>query len=186
LQPTGAVKYGDEQFGNVAGGKFWVFHSAGVSIVNPDMCSLEKTLKIDANGNSLPTSWSDGVYMESSLPTLDDDEPQGHMLINSDITRFDLPPFLDTGTGTGEVRILSTNPNDWEQSVVSRIDVGGRPVHSYALYTHDQVRKRSKTRTHNIIDISLQVPPDLNLILCLESCLVYNSGLTSMPMDTST
>jgi hypothetical protein len=146
---------------------------------------LEKTLKIDANGNSLPTSWSDGVYIESSLPTPDDDEPQGYILINSGITRFDVPPFPETGTG--EVLILSTNPNDWEQLVVSRIDVGGRPVHSYALYPHDQVRKQSNTRTHNIIDISLQVPPpDLNLILCLESCLFYSSGLTPMPMDIST
>lgn len=183
MQPTGAVKYGDEQFGNVAGGKFWVFHSAGVSVVNPDTCSLEKTLKIDASGSSLPNSWSDGVYMESSLPTLDDDEAQGYILINSGITRFDVPPFPETGTG--EVLILSTNPNDWEQPVVSRIDVGGRPVHSYALFTHDQVRKRSDTRTHNTIDISLQVP-HLNRILCLESCLLYSSGLTPMPMDTST
>jgi hypothetical protein len=164
LPPTGAVKYGDEQFGNVAGGKFWAFHSAGVSIVNPDTCRLEKTFKIDADGNNLPTSWADGIYMESSLTTPDDGEPQGYILINSGITRFDVPPFPDTGTG--EVLILSTNPNDSEQPLVSRIDVGGRPVHSYGLYTHDQVRQRSNT-PNNIIDRPLQMPPDLNPIICL-------------------
>jgi hypothetical protein len=111
LQSTGAVKYGDEQFGNEAGGKFWAFHSAGVSIVNPDTCRLEKTLKTVADGNSLPTSWSDGIYMESTLTTSDGNERDGHILINSGITRFDVPPFPDTGTG--EVLILSTNPSDW-------------------------------------------------------------------------
>jgi hypothetical protein len=162
LQPTGAVKYGDEQFGNQAGGKFWAFHSAGVSIVNPDTCTLEKTFKTDADGNSLPTSWYDGVYMESSFTSPDDDEPKGYVFINSGITRFDVAPFPDTGTG--EVLIMSTNPKDL--GVVSRIDVGGRPVHSYGVYTHDQVRTRSN-ETHNIIHRPLQVPPDLNPILYL-------------------
>jgi hypothetical protein len=121
--------------------------------------------------------------MESTLTTPDDNERDGYILINSGITRFDVPPFPDTGTG--EVLILSTNPSDWGAPVVSRIDVGGRPVHSYGVYTHDQVRKRSNT-THSVIDEPVQMPPDLNTILCLESCLFYSFGLTPMPMDTST
>jgi hypothetical protein len=183
LETTGAVKYGDEQFGNEAGGKFWVFHSAGVSIVNPDTCILERTFNTDADGSSLPTSWFDGVYMESSLTTPDDNEREGYIIINSGITRFDVPPFPDTGTG--EVLVLSTNPNDSGEPVLSRIDVGGRPVHSYGLYTENQVRKRSNT-THNVIDKPVQIPPDLTCFLFIESCLFYSSGVTPMLMDTST
>jgi hypothetical protein len=138
LQPIGAVKYGDEQFGNVAGGRFWAFHSAGISIVNPDTCRVEKTFKTDADGNNLPNSWSDGVYMEPSSTTTDD-QPQGYVLINSGVTRYNVPPFPDTGTG--EILVLSTNPKHSKQPVMSRIDVGGRAVHSYGVTSHDQVRQ---------------------------------------------
>ena len=115
--------------------------------MNPDTCFLEKTFNTDADGNSLPTSWSDGIYMESSLTTPGDNGREAYILINSGITRFDVSPFPDTGTG--EVLVLSMNPNDSGEPVVSRLDVGGRPVHSYGVYTQSQVRKRSITTQYH-------------------------------------
>jgi len=39
-----SVLIGDEQYGDLEGGRFWTFHSEGISIVNYDSCQVEKTL----------------------------------------------------------------------------------------------------------------------------------------------
>lgn len=130
--PVSAVLYGDEQFGNIPGGRFWAFHSAGVSIVNPETCSLERTFSTDNEGSFLPNSWFDGVYMET--PT------KNYVVINSGVTKFDGHENLEGGVG--EVLVFSVDPADYEQPLKSKVIVGGRPVHSYAVYTRDEVSMR--------------------------------------------
>jgi len=46
-----AVKYGDEKYGDISGGKFWAFHTAGVSIVDPETCEIETTITQDPDNN---------------------------------------------------------------------------------------------------------------------------------------
>lgn len=128
--PVSSVLYGDEQFGDIAGGRFWAFHSAGVSIVNPETCSVERTFSTDNEGSFLPNSWFDGVYMETSN--------KHYVVINSGVTKFDGHENLEGGAG--EVLVFSVDPADYEQPVKSKVIVGGRPVHSYAVYTRDEVR----------------------------------------------
>lgn len=124
-----AVLYGDEQFGNIPGGRFWAFHSAGVSIVNPETCSVEHTFSTDNEGSFLPNSWYDGVYME----TLE----KNYVVINSGVTKFDSHENLEGGAG--EVIVFSADPADYANPVKSKVLVGGQPVHSYAVYIRDEV-----------------------------------------------
>lgn len=119
-----AVLYGDEQYGDIPGGRFWVFGGNGLSIVNPDTCQVEATISDDGNGHPLPTSWSDGVYMESS-------HNKKYVAINSRV------PVTDSHgeeAPAGEVLFFDVE----QQEVASRVLVGPRPVHSYGVYTHDQ------------------------------------------------
>ena len=148
---TRSVLYGDEQFGDIKSGRFWAFHSAGVSIVNPESCKVERTFTQDNEGKTLPNTWYDGAYMEiqrkvedaaSATTTADKMKPtEGYVLINSGITTFDGHENLEGGSG--EVLIFSTDPKKYETKtdiVVSKVVVGGRPVHSYAVYPRDEVR----------------------------------------------
>jgi hypothetical protein len=59
-----AVLYGDEQFGDVEGGRFWAFYSGGIAVIDPETCQIETTIKEDQNGKPLPASWNDVVYMQ--------------------------------------------------------------------------------------------------------------------------
>lgn len=129
--PISGVLYGDEQFGEISGGRFWAFHSAGASIVNPETCSIERTFSTDKEGSFLPNSWFDGVYMESGATG------KNYVAINSGVTRFDGHENLEGGAG--EVLVFSANPADYDNPVRSKVIVGGRPVHSYAVYTRDEV-----------------------------------------------
>lgn len=124
------VLYGDEQFGDIPGGRFWAFHSAGVSIVNPESCSIDKTFSYDKEGSFLPNSWFDGVYMQSK-------SGKNYVMINSGVTKFDGHENLEGGAG--EVLSFSTHPKDYDDPVKAKVTVGGRPVHSYAVYPRDEV-----------------------------------------------
>ncbi|KAL7571836.1 hypothetical protein ACA910_002915 [Epithemia clementina (nom. ined.)] len=129
-----AVKYGDEEYGDDEYGKFWAFHSKGVSVINPDTCLIETTVSQDGNGNALPTAWFDAIYMELSAAG---EEAQGYVGINSAI-----PVDNDShgqSTGAGEVLFFSTKLEDRTQPVVSRVVVGPRPVHSYAVKIGNEV-----------------------------------------------
>lgn len=138
LPTTFAVLHGDEQFGEIPGGRFWAFHSAGVSIVDPDQCRVEHSITKDHQDEYLPDAWNDGVYMEHSVTG------HGYVLINSGITKDDTDGASADG-GTGEVLVFSTNPQhkyqDRHSPVLSRIQVGGDPWNAYGVYTHNQVRR---------------------------------------------
>jgi hypothetical protein len=139
-----SVLYGDEQYGDIDGGRFWAFHSSGVSIVNAETCEIEKEIEKDQNGDNLPNAWYDGVYME---PTGSVDRARylahskershGYILINSGISISD--GHENPGGGTGEVVVMSASPADYEDPVVARVKVGSRPVHSYSVYKRDEV-----------------------------------------------
>lgn len=143
--PSDAVLYGDEQYGDIIGGRFWAFNSRGVSIVNPETCKVEKTISSDSEGN-LPNSWYDGVYMEHCLPRsnlaerrhllhspseVDNGDCKQYVIINSAVTVSDTH---GEDAGSGEVIIFDVE----KQEVASRVLVGPRPVHSYGVYTRDQ------------------------------------------------
>lgn len=131
---TSAVLYGDEQFGDDDGGRFWAFHSAGISVVNPETCLVEHSFTQDQEGNSFPDAWSDGIYMRPSDGHLErarhlghDPSTPGFVLINSGITKFDGHENLEGGAG--EVLAFSTDPKRYATGDVleSRVIVGGRP-----------------------------------------------------------
>lgn len=124
----------------MGGGRFWAFHSAGISIVNPKTCSIERNITKDQDGNDLPRKWFDGVYMEPNSPLenhrrgLHEERTPGFILINSAENVYD-----DHSEASGEVLVLSTSVYLKEDEVVhDRVLVGPRPVHSYAVHTRDE------------------------------------------------
>ena len=149
LHTASSVLYGDEGYGNLEGGRFWAFHSNGISVVNPESCSIDRSITLDADGNGLPRKWFDGVYMESTqkhdmdmdhMRKLSHSEPEaGYILINSAEPVYD--DHQNIGGGSGEVLVIRTSPSlDDNEVVQNRILVGSRPVHSYAVNTRDEVR----------------------------------------------
>lgn len=145
-----SVLYGDEMFGNIEGGRFWAFHSSGISVVNAESCSIERDITKDADGNGLPRKWFDGVYMEAASPyhmdhherKLVHTEP-GFILINSAEPVYD--DHENLGGGSGEVLVIATDPSLKEDEVVqNRVLVGNRPVHSYAVYPRGEVSSIAK------------------------------------------
>lgn len=52
--------FADKSYADVAGGDFWVFHSQGVSIADPEHCSVYVPY---LSGEELRTVWNDGIYM---------------------------------------------------------------------------------------------------------------------------
>jgi hypothetical protein len=137
---------GDEQFGRIVGGAFWVFTSLGVSIVNPETCHLDHSFSQDTTKNPLPQRWSKGVYMvrQDLVATQDDDIPNtespellpkqdAYILINAE---------MPTDSDKGEVIILSTNSNS-KTPVFQRIPVGGSLGNAYAVHNRNQVSYRS-------------------------------------------
>jgi len=129
---TEGVLYGDEQFGNIEGGRFWVFNSNGVAIVNPDTCKVEETITSDLEGGLLPGRWYDGIYMENCP---EEENPKTkckkYIAINSAITLSDTH---GEAPGAGEVIFFDVD----KVAAVSRVIVGPRPVHSYGVYTHNE------------------------------------------------
>jgi len=140
LTAVSAVKYGDEYYGNLEGGRFWAFHSAGVSVINPETCAIEATITKDLSGKNLPASWYDVIYMEKNADRTDrmitGAPKNGYVIINSAETVND--GHLDTSGGTGEVFVFSANPANLNQPVVSQVYIGPRPVHSYGVYPRDE------------------------------------------------
>lgn len=149
---TNAALVGDEQYGKIEGGVFWVFTSSGVSIVNPNTCQVEHTFDQDANGQALPKEWNRGVYMQVKRPQdqqQDGDipltaEPEvllqekgAYILINSgettpDTDGDDLPDEI------GQVIVLDTTSSQ-KYPVLERVRVGGTPANAYAVHNRNQV-----------------------------------------------
>jgi DNA-binding beta-propeller fold protein YncE len=109
ITPTDAVLYGDEQYGDIEGGKFWAFYSQGIALIDPMTCTIEHTINNDNEGNVLPTSWNDGVYMQSS------DNTEGYMMIGS---RVDETNAL--GDIISHAYVISTTTLE----VISKVEVG--------------------------------------------------------------
>jgi hypothetical protein len=134
---------GDEQFGRILGGAFWVFTSQGVSIVNPETCNVDHSFSQDDANRPLPQQWSKGVYMvrQDLVATEDDDIPltetpellhkqkDAYILINAVMT---------TGSGKGEVIVLDTN-SDSKTPVLRRIEMGGLLGNAYSVHNRNQV-----------------------------------------------
>ena len=133
-------------FGNIEGGRFWAFHSSGISVVNPESCKIEKDITKDTDGNGLPRKWFDGVYMEANSPYHVDQHERklvhtepGFILINS-AEAVNEDDHGNLGGGSGEVLVIATDPSLKEDEVVqNRVLVGNRPVHSYAVYPRGEV-----------------------------------------------
>lgn len=135
---------GDEQFGRIVGGAFWVFTSQGVSIVNPETCHLDHSFSQDTTNTPLPQQWSKGVYMVRqklvAVATEDDDialtvtpellpKQDAYILINA---------VMPTSSDKGEVIVLDTN-SDSKTPVLRRIEVGGSLGNAYAVHNRNQV-----------------------------------------------
>lgn len=129
LGSASAVLYGDEQFGDQLGGNFWVFNSNGLAIVDPDQCKVIKKISSDNDGNLLPGRWYDGVFMRHDCES--SDKACDYVAINSAVTASDTH---GEDAGSGEVLFFDAR----KKEVVSRVLVGPRPVHSYAVHTQNQ------------------------------------------------
>jgi hypothetical protein len=109
VSPASAVLYGDEQYGDVPGGKFWAFYNQGIAVIDPSTCQIEKTITADQEGNPLPTSWNDGVYMQSP------DASEGYMMIGSRV---------DETNALGDVISYAYIVSTTRHEVVSKVEVG--------------------------------------------------------------
>jgi len=118
-----AVLYGDEIYGNVEGGKFWTFYEGGVAIVDPEMCQVDKTITTYHNGESLPASFNDGIYMQ------DKTNKKGYVLIGSRVDETN-----ELGEAYSHMYAFSTN----DQTVITKAEVGPRVVHSYGVYPQNE------------------------------------------------
>jgi hypothetical protein len=108
---TQAVLYGDEQFGDVEGGRFWAFYSGGIAVIDPETCQIETTIKEDQEGKPLPDSWNDVVYMQyDNAGTL-----EGYVMAGS---RVDYSNEL--GEAVSDVYAISST----ERKVLETIPVG--------------------------------------------------------------
>jgi hypothetical protein len=109
IPTTSAVLYGDEQFGDVTGGKFWAFYNGGIAVIDPATCAIEKTITTDHDGEPLPTSWNDGVYMQTQ------DATEGYVMIGSRVDETN-----DLGDVVSHAYAVSTTA----RRVVSKVEVG--------------------------------------------------------------
>jgi len=129
--PALAVLYGDEQFADVPGGRFWAFYTEGIAVIDPETCQIETTITQDQNGEPLPNSWNDVVYMQY--------DDQGYVMAGS---RVDYSNEL--GEPVSDAYAISTT----ERKVVDRIQVGPRGVHSYAVWTQNEFWSHSDGDGH--------------------------------------
>jgi hypothetical protein len=143
---TNAVLYGDEGYLNIDDGRFWVFHSAGVSIVEPESCTIESNITSDMDGQDLPESWYDGIYMQYLVGedverrNLEKDGSyQGYVLINSGIDRSN-----SAGERVSDIYIFDTK----KEQVESIVEVGPRPVHGYGVHRQDEFWSHSDGDGH--------------------------------------
>mmetsp|Transcript_36154 Transcript_36154/g.71164 ORF Transcript_36154/g.71164 Transcript_36154/m.71164 type:complete len:567 (+) Transcript_36154:53-1753(+) len=143
--PSVAVLYGDEQFGDIAGGRFWAFYEEGIAVIDPEKCEIETTIEQDHNGEKLPVSWNDVVYMQyDNGGTL-----EGYLMAGS---RVDYSNEL--GEPVSDAYAISTT----DRKVVDTIQVGPRGVHSYAVWTQNEFWSHSDGDGHfyviNLADLS--------------------------------
>jgi hypothetical protein len=117
--PTSAVLYGDEIYQDVEGGKFWAFYNEGVAIIDPESCSIEATITEDSNGDLLPNSFNDAVYMQSK------DNKEGYVLVGSRVDETN-----EFGENVSHMHAFSTT----QRKAISKAEVGPRVVHSYGVW----------------------------------------------------
>lgn len=110
-------------------------------MVNPETCAVEDTI----DGDDLPARWYDGVYMEyhnhdvsetrhdhvRKLAHEHEDEHNHYILINSAVSS---DPDPVTGKVTSEILVFDTDT----RSLASRIEGGGRMVHSYGVHNRNE------------------------------------------------
>ena len=107
--PANAVLYGDEIYQDVEGGKFWALYSQGVAVIDPESCSIETTITQDMNGDALPMSFNDAVYMQSK------DNKEGYVLVGSRVDETNA--FGDT---VSHMYAFSTT----QRKAISKAEVG--------------------------------------------------------------
>ena len=130
LSFTQAVLYGDENYASLDG-NFWAFYAGGIAVIDPETCTITKTIEADATGKPLPEKWWDGVYMQYHNRTVtdgrrlhdgDDHKIEGYILINSGVDRDSA-----TGDSVSDIYVISTT----KETVASIVEVGPKVIHSY-------------------------------------------------------
>lgn len=123
VSPSTAVLYGDEIYQDVPGGKFWAFYNEGIAVIDPETCSIETTITKDNNGETLPTAFNDGVYMQSK------DDSEGYILIGSRVDETNV-----MGDTVSHMYAISTT----DREVIAKAEVGSRVVHSYGVWPKNE------------------------------------------------
>lgn len=149
------------------------FYKHGYAVINPETCTVERKVNDEVN---LPSSWSDGIYMEYHDHDHDHDHRgrrlehpghgNGYILINS---RDNSEPDETTGASTSEILVFNTDKDmTGNDALVSRIETGSRMVHSYGVYT----RNEASNYWRNIIfgcsknNSILVTPADRSFCIC--------------------
>ncbi|MGK3739458.1 MAG: hypothetical protein ACI8RD_004672 [Bacillariaceae sp.] len=107
-----AVLYGDEIYQDAPGGKFWAFYTEGIAIIDPESCTIETTITKDHNGDTLPISWNDGVYMQN---TAVGGNNEGYVMIGSRV---------DETNALGDVISHAYAISTTDRKVVAKTEVG--------------------------------------------------------------
>ena len=111
-----AVLYGDEIYQDVPGGKFWAFYTQGIAIIDPESCTIETTIVTDHNGDDLPVSWNDGIYMQNAAAAVENGgNNEGYIMIGSRV---------DETNALGDVISHAYAISTTDRKVVAKIEVG--------------------------------------------------------------
>lgn len=100
-----------------------MFHSSGTTVVNPTRCYVSYVRKeyyTNTLGDSVPTEWNDGVYMERN----DVNGKQGLVLVST-----------ERSDASGEVLVFYRK--EWK-TVVERVKVGAKLVGAHAITTRGE------------------------------------------------
>ena len=111
-----AVLYGDEIYQDIPGGKFWAFYTQGIAIIDPESCTIETTIVTDHNGDDLPVSWNDGIYMQNAAAAVENGgNNEGYIMIGSRV---------DETNALGDVISHAYAISTTDRKVVAKIEVG--------------------------------------------------------------
>ena len=107
-----AANIGDEQYGNLEG-SFWVWtKSGGVNIIEPSSGSIKKTISVSDYAS---VTWGDALFMR--------DQAQ--------LRKY---AFI-ADTGNNLMWVYDTD----DQTLITRVKTGSKPVHVYAIPAYDEV-----------------------------------------------
>eukprot|EP01023_Acetabularia_acetabulum_P005649 TRINITY_DN12314_c0_g1_i5.p2 TRINITY_DN12314_c0_g1~~TRINITY_DN12314_c0_g1_i5.p2 ORF type:complete len:515 (-),score=126.84 TRINITY_DN12314_c0_g1_i5:296-1840(-) len=118
------VRYGDEQFGDTSPGLFYVFADKVIHVIDPVTLTIVQNITQDHKESPLENlsgesvQWYDGVYMEDAL-----DDVRYVFINEGDVYE------ADNYTHSYVTVVDAEN-----HKIVARVEVGPRPVHSYAVY----------------------------------------------------